>query len=145
MGGDAGSITDLYFSTELHFAAIGASALAIALITRMHTEETTTHLEALPRDAGETGRGGRSATSRSRSSPRPSSCVVGAAVAGLVHGADAGDVGGTVGRLAGAALSTLPAVWVGLAVAVLLYGAAAPLHRTGVGRPDRLPPARRVR
>ena len=49
--------------------------------------------------------------------------VVGAIVAGLVHGADAGDIGGTVGRLTGAALSTLPAVWVVLAVAVLLYGA----------------------
>ena len=47
MGGDAGSITDIYFATELHLAAIGASALGIALITRMHTEETTAHLEAL--------------------------------------------------------------------------------------------------
>ena len=47
MGGDAGSITDIYFSTELHFAAVGAAALAIALVTRMHTEETTTRAEAL--------------------------------------------------------------------------------------------------
>ena len=49
--------------------------------------------------------------------------LVSAVVAGLVHGADAGDVSGAVARLTGAALSTLPAVWVVLAVAVLLYGA----------------------
>ena len=122
LGGDAGSITDLYFATELHFAAIGASALAIALITRMHTEETTTHLEALL--ATPVRRiGGRSATSCSPSSPPPLVMLVSATVAGLVHGADVGDVGGTVGRLTGAALSTLPAVWVVLAVAMLLYGA----------------------
>jgi ABC-2 type transport system permease protein len=49
--------------------------------------------------------------------------VISTTVAGLVHGADAGDIGGTVARLTGAALSTLPAVWVVMAVAVLLYGA----------------------
>jgi ABC-2 type transport system permease protein len=49
--------------------------------------------------------------------------VVSATVAGVVHGADAGDIGGTIGRLVGAALSTLPAVWVAMAVALLLYGA----------------------
>ena len=49
--------------------------------------------------------------------------LVGGVVAGLVHGADTGDMGGTVGRLAGASLSTLPAVWVVLGVAMLLYGA----------------------
>ena len=48
--------------------------------------------------------------------------VVTAVVAGTVHGADSGDVSGQVGRLVGAALSTLPAVWVVLAVALLLYG-----------------------
>jgi ABC-2 type transport system permease protein len=49
--------------------------------------------------------------------------LVSVVVAGLVHGADVGDVGGTVARLVGAALSTLPAVWVVLSVAMLLYGA----------------------
>ena len=122
MGGDAGSITDIYFSTELHFAAIGASALAIALVTRMHTEETTTRLESLL--ATPVRRTGW-ALGHIVIAVVASAVVmlVSVVVAGLVHGADVGDVGGTVGRLVGAALSTLPAVWVVLAVAVLLYGA----------------------
>ncbi|CAN7463371.1 polyketide antibiotic transporter [Terrabacter sp. LjRoot27] len=122
MGGDAGSITDIYFATELHFAAVGASALAVALVTRMHTEETTTRLESL---LATPVRRTRWALGHIAVAVVASAVVmiVSVAVAGLVHGADVGDIGGTVGRLTGAALSTLPAVWVVLAVAVLLYGA----------------------
>jgi ABC-2 type transport system permease protein len=122
LGGDAGSVIDLYFATELHFAAIGASALAIALITRMHTEETTTHLEAIlatpvRRVAWALGHVVLAGLASALV------LLVGATVAGLVHGADVGDIGGTVGRLTGAAISALPAVWVVMAVAMLLYGA----------------------
>ena len=121
-GGVAGSVTDLFFATELHFAAIGASALAIALVTRMHTEETTSRLEALlatpaRRVGWALGHLGIALAASALV------MVVGAVVAGVVHGADSGDVGGTVGRLTGAGLSTLPAVWVTMAVAMLLYGA----------------------
>jgi ABC-2 type transport system permease protein len=122
MGGDAGSITDIYFATELHFAAVGASALGIALITRMRTEEITSRAEAVlatpvRRIRWALGHVGLAVLASS------GVMVVGAAVAGLVHGADAGDVGGTIGQLLGAALSTLPGVWVAVAVAMLLYGA----------------------
>ncbi|KRB43448.1 ABC transporter permease [Terrabacter sp. Root181] len=122
MGGDAGSITDIYFATELHFAAVGASALAIALVTRMHTEETTNRLEALlatpvRRVSWALGHVALAVVASAVV------MVVSTTVAGLVHGADAGDVGGTVARLTGAALSTLPAVWVVMACALLLYGA----------------------
>ena len=122
MGGDAGSITDIYFATELHFAAVGASALAIALVTRMHTEETTNRLEALL--ATPVRRVGWALGHVALAVVASAVVmVVSTTVAGLVHGADAGDVGGTVARLTGAALSTLPAVWVVMAVALLLYGA----------------------
>ncbi|KRF46061.1 ABC transporter permease [Terrabacter sp. Soil810] len=122
MGGDAGSITDIYFATELHFAAVGASALAIALVTRMHTEETTNRLEALlatpvRRVSWALGHVALAVVASAVV------MVVSTTVAGLVHGADAGDIGGTVARLTGAALSTLPAVWVVMACALLLYGA----------------------
>jgi ABC-2 type transport system permease protein len=122
MGGDAGSITDIYFATELHFAAVGASALAIALVTRMHTEETTNRLEALlatpvRRVSWALGHVALAVVASAVV------MVISTTVAGLVHGADAGDIGGTVARLTGAGLSTLPAVWVVMAVAVLLYGA----------------------
>lgn len=122
LGGAAGSVTDLYFATELHFAAVGASALAIALVTRMHTEETTNRLEAVLATPARrvTWALGHVALAILASAVV---MVVGAAVAGLMHGDDVGDVGGTVWRLTGAALSTLPAVWVALSVAMLLYGA----------------------
>lgn len=122
MGGDAGTITDIYFATELHFAAVGAAALAIALVTRMHTEETTTRAEALlatPVRRTEWALGHVAVAVLASAAVM----LVGGVVAGLVHGADTGDMGGTVGRLAGASLSTLPAVWVVLGVAMLLYGA----------------------
>jgi len=122
MGGDAGSIVDIYFSTELHFAAVGAAALAIALVTRMHTEETTTRAEALlatrvRRVEWAVGHVVLAVLSSA------AVMVITSVVAGVVRGVATGDVGGEVGRLVGAALSTLPAVWVVLAVAVLLYGA----------------------
>jgi ABC-2 type transport system permease protein len=122
MGGDAGSIIDIYFSTELHFAAVAAAALAITLVTRMHTEETTTRAEALlatpvRRVPWAVGHAALAVLASA------AVMVVTAVVAGTVHGADSGDVSGQVGRLVGAALSTLPAVWVVLAVALLLYGA----------------------
>jgi ABC-2 type transport system permease protein len=122
MGGDAGSITDIFFSTELHFAAVGAAALGIALVTRMHTEETTTRAEALlatPVRRTEWALGHLAVAVLASAAVM----LVAAVVAGLVHGADTGDIGGTVGRLVGAGLSTLPAVWVVLGVAMLLYGA----------------------
>ncbi len=122
MGGDAGSITDIYFSTELHFAAVGAAALAVTLVTRMHTEETTGRAEAVLATPVERVQWalGHVVLALLASA---GAMLVGAVVAGLVHGADIGDIGGTVGRLVGAAVSTLPAVWVVMAVAVLLYGA----------------------
>jgi ABC-2 type transport system permease protein len=122
MGGDAGSIIDIYFSTELHFAAVAAAALAITLVTRMHTEESTTRAEALlatpvRRVPWAVGHAALAVLASA------AVMVVTAVVAGTVHGADSGDVSGQVARLVGAALSTLPAVWVVLAVALLLYGA----------------------
>ena len=47
--------------------------------------------------------------------------VVGLA-AGVIDGQRTGDVGGSAARMLGAALSALPAVWVCVAVAVLLVG-----------------------
>jgi ABC-2 type transport system permease protein len=122
MGGDAGTITDVYFATELHFAAVGASALAVSLVTRMHTEEVTTRLEVLLATPVQRVRW---ALGHVALAVLASAVVmlVTAGVAGAVHGSATGDLGGTVGRLAAAAASTLPAVWVALAVAVLLHGA----------------------
>ena len=132
MGGDAGSITDIYFATELHFAAVGASALAIALVTRMHTEETTNRLEAL---LATPVRRVQWALGHVALAVVASAVVmvVSATVAGLVHGADAGDVGGD-GRAPRRRRALDPAGGVGghgRRAAALRR--AAPLHRAWRG------------
>ena len=71
--------------------------------------------------------------------------LVSAVVAGLVHGADAGDIGGTVARLTGAALVDPTGRVGGPGRRRPALRRSAPLHRTGLGRAHRLPPARRVR
>ena len=122
LGGGAGTITDTFFATELRFAAIGAAALGIALTTRMRTEETTGRLEAvlatpatrlrwaLSHLLGVAGRDRLRARRRRDSSP------------GSSTGSEPVTWAAPPGGCVGAALATLPAVWVCVAVAVLLVG-----------------------
>jgi ABC-2 type transport system permease protein len=121
LGGGGGTMTDTFFATELRFAAIAAAALGIALTTRMRTEEATGRLESVlatpvPRL--------RWALSHLLGALAASALVLAVAglVAGLLDGQRTGEVSGSAGRLLGAALATLPAVWVCIAVAVLLVG-----------------------
>lgn len=121
MGGGAGSIVDTFFATEIHVAAVAAAALGISLVTRMRTEET----------------GGRAETVLAAGVPRwrwaVEHVLVGVAatvglmvclgvVAGVMDAGRTGDAGASIGRLTGAGLSTLPAVWVCIGVATVLFG-----------------------
>jgi ABC-2 type transport system permease protein len=122
LGGGAGTIIDTFFATEFHIASVAAAALAIALTTRMHTEERTTRAEAV---LATPVRRTPWALGHLTVAVAASAFVmfVGALVAGFVDSGRTGDLPGTVGPLVGAALSTLPAVWVSTAVAMLIYGA----------------------
>ncbi|WP_139142702.1 hypothetical protein [Humibacillus sp. DSM 29435] len=121
MGGCEGSLIDTFFATEIHVAAVAVAALGISLVTRMRAEET----------------GGRAETVLATGVPRwrwAVEHIVVAVVAtaglmlclGVVAGAmDAGrtgDAASLIGRLTGAGLSTLPAVWVCIGVATVLFG-----------------------
>ncbi|TQM63970.1 ABC transporter permease [Humibacillus xanthopallidus] len=121
LGGGAGTIIDTFFATELRFAAIAAAALGIALTTRMRTEETSERAEAVLATPVTRLRWGVSHIVVAVAATALVLAVAGV-VAGLLDGRRTGDVAGSVGRLTGGALAALPAVWVCIAVAVLLVG-----------------------
>lgn len=123
LGGGQGTIIDTFFASELGIAAIAAAALGISLVTRLHSEETSTRAELVL----------TATVSRPRWALGHLLVAVGATalvmaslglVAGLVDSGRTGDPVGSVMSLTGAALSTLPAVWVCVGVAMLLVGAA---------------------
>jgi len=122
LGGSAGTLEDIFFSTELRFAAAAATAAGISAALRMAAEERATHAEVLL--AGPTSRR-RFYVSHATAAlllPLWVMVLVGA-VAGLVgHRLDASAPG--VGALVAASLATLPAVWLIIALTLLLFGLA---------------------
>lgn len=121
-GGDDGTIVDTFFATELGVAAVIASALGISIVTRMRSEETSMRAEALlaapvRRERWALGHLAVAAGATGLV------LVLTGVTAGLVDARRTGDALGSVASLAGAAVSTLPAVWVCIAVAVLFVGA----------------------
>jgi ABC-2 type transport system permease protein len=118
MSGGQGSLLDIFFGTELRFMAIGVAAYGITTALRLHSEEGAGRAEVVL------------ATPVSRLRWLSSHTVI--AVAGsawllLVAGTCAGlsasassDRG--VGDLVPAALATLPAILVCIALAVALFG-----------------------
>lgn len=117
MSGGEGTLTDLFFGTELRFMAIGAAAFGVATALRLRSEETSGHAEVvLSADvsrrhwlAGHAGIALVGATWL---------MVVGGLCAGLVASASTGYGTGT---LVVAALATVPAAWVAVGIAVLLF------------------------
>lgn len=123
LGGSSGSLIDTFFATELGFAAVAVAAMGIALTLRLRSEETSGRAESLL------------ATSATRLGWAGSQLLVAVggtaivltvfgAVLGLVRGVQVGDVPGQVTTLTGAALATLPAVWVCLGAALAFVGLA---------------------
>ena len=121
LGGGEGTIIDTFFATEIHVAAVAASALGIALVTRMRSEESSGRLEPVLASSVGRVRWAVAHLGLSLAATAGVMLVLGV-VAGFVDGRRTGDLFGTVGSLTGAALATLPAVWVCVAVAVLLVG-----------------------
>jgi ABC-2 type transport system permease protein len=121
LGGGGGTIIDAFFATEIHVAAVAASALGIALVTRMRSEETSGRLEAVLASPVRRLRWAGAHLGLAVAATTVVMALLGV-VAGAVDGRRTGDMPGSVGSLTGAALATLPAVWVCVAVALLLVG-----------------------
>lgn len=118
MGGGQGTLTEVFFGTELRFLALGAAAYAIAATLRLRSEESSLRAEPVL------------ATRVSRWQWLTSHALVallGSSWLMLLAGLGAGMAASPSGRigveaLVPAALATLPAVWVCGALALLLFG-----------------------
>jgi ABC-2 type transport system permease protein len=123
LGGNAGTLMDIYLSTELRFAAAAAAAAGITLALHLAKEERT----------------GRGETVLATATSRPSWFLTHAALAlgttawvmalsglaaGLTGSAASADAPG-VGASLAAALACVPAAWVCVGVALLLAGSSA--------------------
>jgi ABC-2 type transport system permease protein len=123
LGGSGGSLIDTFFATELGFAAVAVSAMGMALTLRLRSEETSGRAESLLA-TGATRLGWAGSQLLVAVGGTALVLLVFGAVLGLVRGGQVGDVPGQVASLAGAALATLPALWVCLGVALALVGLA---------------------
>ncbi|MGO4599332.1 ABC transporter permease [Terrabacter sp. 2RAF25] len=114
------SLINVFFTTELHIIALAVAAMGISIVTRLRTEETSSRAEVLLTTTSRIG------WAASHLVIALTSTAVVMALVGLVAGAaDAQrshDLGASIGRLVPAALVTVPAIWVTVAVALLLVG-----------------------
>jgi ABC-2 type transport system permease protein len=121
--GGSGSITDIYLAAILSWIGMLAAGYAVQATLRLRSEEAELRAEQVL------------ATATSRTGWAGSHLVVaavgagvvlgvGGLLAGLAHGLRAGDLGGELPRVLGAALVQLPAVWVMAAVGAALFGLA---------------------
>lgn len=122
LGGNASTLTDLFLSTELSFLAIGAGAYGISAALRLRSEESDGHSEQVL------------ATSTSRPALLASHAaiaILGSAllmvVVGLVAAVGVGRADGgvatAIGHLMPSALAPIPAVWVCVGLALVIFGA----------------------
>ncbi len=118
MSGGHGSATDVFFGTELRFAALGAAAYGMSAALRLRSEEAPGRAEIVLATATTRWRWLLSHALVALGGATLLMAVVGTAAG--VSAARSGVIG--VGALLGAAASTLPAVWVSTAVALLLFG-----------------------
>lgn len=123
IGGGSGTIVDTFFATELGFAAVAVSAMAIALTLRLRSEETSGRAESLLATRATRVGWAMSHVLVALAGTVIVMAVMGLAL-GLVRGAQVGDVGGTVASLVGASLVRLPAVWVCVGIAMVFVGLA---------------------
>lgn len=122
-GGSAGTLIDTFFATELGFAGVAVSALGIALILRLRSEETAGRTEPVLATRTTRIRWALSHLLVALAATALVLAVMGL-VLGVVRGGQVDDVPGEIASLGGAALSRLPAVWVCLGVALAFVGLA---------------------
>jgi ABC-2 type transport system permease protein len=120
LGGQA-SLVDGYLAAVMTIMGLVAAGYAVSAVLRLRSDETAERAEPLLA----TGAGRLSWAASQLILAAGGAALVLAAVglgSGLTYGARAGDVGGQLPRLLGAALAQLPAVLVVTAVVVLLFG-----------------------
>ena len=122
-GSDA-SLVDVFFASELHIGAYAVAALGISIVTRLRTEETAMRAEALLATGATRTRWALSHLVLAVVSTTAVMAVVGLLAGVAATRSPAGPTDISVGGLVEAALVTAPAIWVSVAVAMLLIGLA---------------------
>jgi ABC-2 type transport system permease protein len=122
LGGNAGSLSDIYLGAEINFLAIGAAAYGISAALRLRSEEAQGHSEQVL------------ATRASRPALLGSHAliallgsalllmVVGLGMA-LSYGRASSGVAASFGHLLPSVLAPVPAVWVCVGLALVVFGA----------------------
>lgn len=122
MGGQS-ALVDAYVAAMIALFGLAAAAYAVQSVLRLRGEEVEHRVEPLL--AGSVARGGWMASHIAFAFLGAAVPLAAAGLAmGLTHGARVGDVGGQTGRILGAAMVQLPAVWVLAGIAVTLFGLA---------------------
>ncbi|MFI0411048.1 ABC transporter permease [Actinomadura sp. 3N508] len=129
IGGQSG-ITDAYFASVMSMLGLIVAAYAVSAALRLRTEESGQRAEPLLATATGRLRWASSHLVFALLGPAVALAVAGGA-AGLTHGLNAGDVGGELPRVLGAAMAQLPAVWLVAAIALALFGLAPRLTAGG--------------
>ena len=123
MGGGGGSIIDIFFATEIHVAAVAAAALGVSLVTRLRTEETAGRAESVLATGVPRWRWALEHIVVAMVATAVLMVCLGV-VAGAMDAGRTGDAAASIAALTLAGLSTVPAVWVCIGVAAVLFGLA---------------------
>lgn len=121
LGGGAGMIVDVFFSAELHIASVAVAAMGISLVTRLRSEETSLRGESVLATSVTRVRWALSHIGVAVLATTLVMVLVGIA-AGLADSQRTGDAAGSIGRLVGASIVTLPAIWVCVGIALVFVG-----------------------
>lgn len=123
LGGGGGTLVDTFLAADLAFVALGAAAYGISAALRLHSEEAEQHSELVL--STDTSRWGLLASHTVVALGGSALLLLLAGVsAGVVSGAQTDGVLAGVGHLLPTVLAAVPAVWVCVGLALLLYGAA---------------------
>ncbi|OBA62035.1 ABC transporter permease [Mycobacterium sp. 1100029.7] len=122
MGGTT-ALEEAFLAVAFAMMGMVASAFAISLTLRLHSEESSLRAETTLAGAVSRSRYLASHLIVALGGSAVAMLVAGAA-AGLLYGAAAGDVTGKVAVVVGTAAVQLPAVWLAAAVTVALFGLA---------------------
>jgi len=117
-----GSLTDSFFATSLLMLALITGGFAVSSVLRLRTEESSGRVEALLATAVPRARWASSHLAVALGGSALIMVLSGLGM-GLTYGISAGDMG-QVGRLVGAALAFIPALWVLVGLAFALFGLA---------------------
>lgn len=121
LGGGSASVAETYLGAVLSVTAFAAAGYGVQAALRMRAEETGQRAEPVLATGVSRSRWLLGHLTFALLGPAVMLAVTGL-VAGLAYGLSAGDVVGRTARLTGAAVAHVPAVWVLVGLAVLLFG-----------------------